>query len=57
MVKEIEELKKLVTEKDRQLSNDKFLNGAPPHVVESLRAKRAEYMAQIKKNRDMLDQL
>ncbi len=55
--KEIGVLEKLVVSSDRQLSNDKFLNGAPAQVVESLRTKRAEYVAQIKKNRDMLDQL
>jgi valyl-tRNA synthetase len=57
LIKENDKLEKLVANIDRQLESEKFLNGAPPHVVESLRAKRAEYMAQIKKNRDMLDQL
>ncbi len=57
LTKENDKLQKLVVNIDRQLESEKFLNGAPPHVVESLRAKRAEYVAQIKKNRDMLDQL
>ena len=53
----VDKLQKQVDNIDRQLESEKFLNGAPPHIVESLRTKRAEYVAQIKKNRDMLDQL
>ena len=41
--KEKEQLSKLIGNIDRQLDNEKFLAGAPSHVVESLRAKRAEY--------------
>jgi valyl-tRNA synthetase len=48
--KEVDQLRKLIADKDRQLANEKFLNGAPPHVVESLRAKRAEYVAQLEKS-------
>jgi valyl-tRNA synthetase len=55
--KETDKLQKLVVNIDRQLESEKFLNGAPPRVVEDLRAKRAEYIAQIKKNRDTLDGL
>jgi valyl-tRNA synthetase len=55
--KEIGELEKLVVDKDRQLANDKFLNSAPAHVVDSLRAKRAEYLAQIEKSRAALSDL
>ena len=42
---------------ERQLANEEFVSRAPQQVVESMRAKLAEYIAQIKKNRDMLDQL
>jgi len=52
--KEVEELEKLIGDKDRQLANDKFLNGAPAHVVESLRSKRAEYVAQLEKSQAAL---
>ncbi len=52
--KEIGQLEKLIVDIDRQLENEKFLNGAPPHVVDSLRAKRADYIAQIEKNRAAL---
>src|ERR1700730_267284 len=55
--KEIEELQKLIADKDRQLANDKFLNGAPAHVVDSLRAKRAEYLAQLEKSQTALNNL
>ncbi len=55
--KEIEQLEKLIRDKDRQLTNDKFLNGAPPRVVDSLRAKRAEYLAQLEKSRAALQDL
>jgi valyl-tRNA synthetase len=57
LLKEIDKLQKLVLNIDSQLENEKFLSSAPSHIVESLRAKRAEYIVQIKKNRDMLDGL
>jgi valyl-tRNA synthetase len=57
LLKEIGVLEKLVLNGDRQLESERFLNGAPPHIVESLRAKRAEYLAQIQKDRNTLDQL
>ncbi len=55
--KEIGQLEKLIVDKDRQLANDKFLNSAPAHVVDSLRAKRAEYLAQLEKSRGALSDL
>ena len=51
LAKETDKLEKLVVNIDRQLESEKFLNGAPPHVVEDLRGKRAGYIAQIEKNR------
>jgi len=48
--KEIQQLEKLVIDKDRQLGNEKFLSGAPPKVIDSLRDKRAEYQAQLEKS-------
>src|SRR5208282_3782507 len=57
LLKENDKLQKLLINIDRQLESEKFLNGAPPHVVDDLRAKRAEYADQIKKNRDTLDGL
>jgi valyl-tRNA synthetase len=57
LAKEIEQLEKLIVDKDRQLANDKFLSSAPPHVVDSLRAKRGEYVAQLEKSRALLNDL
>jgi valyl-tRNA synthetase len=57
LLKENDKLEKLVLSNERQLGNEKFLSSAPPHIIESLRAKLAEYRAQIKKNRDTLDGL
>jgi valyl-tRNA synthetase len=47
--KEIEGLEKLIADKDRQLANEKFLSGAPPEIIDSLRQKRSEYDAQLEK--------
>jgi valyl-tRNA synthetase len=45
--KEILQLKKLIVDKDKQLTNEKFLSSAPPNVVDALREKRAEYVARL----------
>jgi valyl-tRNA synthetase len=55
--KEVAELDKLILAKDSQLENEKFLTGAPAHVVDSLRAKRAEYVAQRDKSVAALNDL
>ena len=55
--KQIDELDKLILAKDKQLENEKFLSGAPAHVVDSLRAKRAEYVAQRDKSLAALNDL
>jgi len=57
LAKEIEQLEKLIADKDRQLANDKFLSSAPAHVVDSLRAKRGDYVAQLEKSRAVLNDL
>jgi valyl-tRNA synthetase len=57
LLKENDKLEKLVINIDRQFANEKFLSNAPAHIVEELRTKRAEYLAQIEKNRDTLDGL
>ena len=57
LLKEDDKLQKLVINIDRQLANEKFLSNAPPQIVEELRSKRTEYLAQIQKNRDTLDGL
>ncbi|HTS47849.1 MAG TPA: valine--tRNA ligase [Bryobacteraceae bacterium] len=57
LTKEIEQLEKAIADKDRQLASEKFLGSAPPHVVESLRSKRAEQAAQLEKSRATLSTL
>ena len=56
LAKETDKLEKIIVNIDRQLESEKFLNGAPPHVVEDLRGKRAGYLAQIEKNRAAIAQ-
>jgi valyl-tRNA synthetase len=41
----------------RQLEDENFLSKAPPKVIEGMRAKQAEYRAQIEKNRKLLEGL
>jgi valyl-tRNA synthetase len=53
--KEIMQLEKLIADKDRQLSNEKFLASAPANIVDGLRAKRAEYQGQLDKSRIALN--
>jgi valyl-tRNA synthetase len=57
LVKENDKLQKLLVSIDGQLGSEKFLSNAPAHIVESMRGKRAEYVATIQKNRDTLDGL
>jgi valyl-tRNA synthetase len=57
LVKEIAQLEKAIADKDRQLANEKFLKSAPPQVVEALRTKRAEQVAQLEKSRATLNTL
>ncbi|HEX4749584.1 MAG TPA: valine--tRNA ligase [Bryobacteraceae bacterium] len=48
-------LQKAIDSQSRQLSDENFVAKAPPHVIESMRAKLTEYQAQLKKNRELLD--
>jgi valyl-tRNA synthetase len=49
LAKEREQLAKNIANSKRQLSDDTFLGKAPPHVVESIRHKLADYEAQLGK--------
>jgi valyl-tRNA synthetase len=49
MEKEREQLQKTIANSTRQLSDETFLSKAPPKVVESIRAKLADYEAQLSK--------
>jgi valyl-tRNA synthetase len=49
-----EQLQKVIANSKRQLENDDFIQKAPAKVVDSIRAKLAEYEAQLSKNRAAL---
>jgi len=53
--KERDQLIKNIANCRRQLSDEVFLSKAPAHVVESIRAKLAEYEAQLRKIEDSLN--
>jgi valyl-tRNA synthetase len=55
LLKENADLEKLIADKHRQLSNEAFLSKAPAKVVIDLRAKLAEYEAQLAKNKNLLN--
>jgi valyl-tRNA synthetase len=57
LAKEIQQLEKNIDSLKRQLGDDKFLAGAPAHVVDGMRAKLADYEAQLAKSRESLDAL
>jgi valyl-tRNA synthetase len=48
--KENQQLSKVIADIDRQLRNEKFLKSAPPHIIEGLRQKRADYQSRLDKN-------
>jgi valyl-tRNA synthetase len=52
--KENEQLEKVIANSIRQLGNESFVAKAPAHVIEGMRAKLAEYEAQLVKNRAAL---
>jgi valyl-tRNA synthetase len=53
--KENEQLEKVIASSHRQLSNDAFVTKAPAKVIDTLRAKLAEYEAQLAKNKAALE--
>jgi valyl-tRNA synthetase len=55
ITKEIEKLKLNIQNSERQLGDDVFLSKAPAKVVESIRAKLAEYREQLAKNQKLLE--
>ena len=55
--KENARLEKTINSQSRQLNDETFVAKAPPHVIENMRAKLAEYQAQLKKNLDLLGNL
>ncbi len=57
LVKEIEQLEKVINSSKKQLGSESFVAKAPAHVVESIKAKLAEYEAQVEKSRAALAEL
>jgi valyl-tRNA synthetase len=53
--KERDQLVKNIANSQRQLSSDVFLSKAPAYILETMRAKLAEYEAQLKKIEDSLN--
>jgi len=51
-----EQLEKVIGNSRRQLDNEDFVRKAPPHVIEGMRAKKAEYEAELAKNKAALGQ-
>jgi len=52
--KDQQQLAKVIANSERQLSNEAITSKMPPHVVENLRAKLAEYQAKQQKNQEAL---
>ena len=52
--KENEGLEKQIANLDRQFANEQFMSKAPEKVIASMRQKKAEYEAQLAKNRAAL---
>ena len=57
LTKQLQPLEKARDSSQRQLGNDQFLSKAPPHVVESIREKLADYESQIQRIRETLSGL
>jgi valyl-tRNA synthetase len=53
--KDIAAKERAIESSRRQLSDEKFLSNAPEHVVTAMRAKMAEYEAQVAKNKRLLE--
>lgn len=56
LLKENEQLDKVIASSNRQLGDEKFTGRAPAHVIDTLRQKLAEYEAQLSKNKEALGQ-
>jgi valyl-tRNA synthetase len=55
--KEIEQLSKVITSSEAQLSNESFLAKAPEKVLNTMREKLADYKAQLAKSQEALHEL
>jgi valyl-tRNA synthetase len=57
LAKEVQQLETSIANLERQLGDNGFLGRAPAHVVEGMRAKLADYEAQLAKSRSTIDAL
>ncbi len=57
LVKEIQQLEKVIEGSERQLANEDFLSKAPAKVLDTLKAKLADYQSQLAKSKDTLEGL
>jgi valyl-tRNA synthetase len=56
-MKEMENLRRVIANSERQLQDPTFLDKAPEKVVAGLRAKVADYQDQLEKNKKLLEGL
>jgi valyl-tRNA synthetase len=54
LLKENEQLEKVIANLERQLNDENFTSKAPPQVTDGMRTKQADYKAQLNKNRQAL---
>ena len=57
LVKEIEQLTKVIDSSHRQLGSEAFVSKAPAHVIDGIRAKLADYEAQLAKSHESMKAL
>jgi valyl-tRNA synthetase len=57
LVKEIANLQQVISNSEKQLSNEDFLKKAPEKVLATLREKLADYKAQLEKSKEALEEI
>ncbi len=54
LMKQNEDLEKVIANSRRQLEDEKFVGRAPAHIINAVRQKLADYESQLRKNKDSL---
>ena len=54
LIKEIEQLEKVIASSRKQLGSEAFVSKAPAHVIDGIKAKMADYEAQVAKSQESL---
>ncbi len=57
LMKEIEQLEKVIASSRKQLGSEAFVSKAPAHVIDGIKAKMADYEAQVAKSQESLQAL